>query len=59
LLAVQPVQCQSSKHFAAFFDQMCKEQNAEGIVLRNPEAWYFRNNSFFIKKVTDPLRDLL
>jgi hypothetical protein len=40
-----------------YFNQMCidkpEEARAEGIILRDPMAWYFKSNSFFKKEVTN------
>jgi hypothetical protein len=52
---VKPVQCQHRDHFNSFFNEICrdrpKELQAEGVVLRDPTAWYFKTDSFFKKKV--------
>jgi hypothetical protein len=53
--------CQSRDHFNKFFHELCnerpKETRAEGIVLRDPSAWYFKNDAFFKKKVK-PTKEL-
>jgi hypothetical protein len=54
--------CQDRKHAESFFDRLCKERSvdtrAEGIVLRDPSAWYYQANAFFSKKVTNIIINL-
>ena len=51
LKVVNPIKCQSEQHFDEFFQQCTKDGKSEGIVLRDPKAWYYESNSFFTKKV--------
>ena len=55
LSIIKPVVCSSKEHANAYFNQLCKdrpkEQRAEGIILRDPTAWYYKRNSFFKKEV--------
>jgi hypothetical protein len=57
LTLVKPVICQSRDHFNRFFNKLCVERpldvRAEGIVLRDPNAWYFQRNTFFQKEVNN------
>jgi hypothetical protein len=44
---VKPTLCNSRQHFNDYF----KQSSSNGIILRNPTAWYFEKNSFFKKQV--------
>jgi hypothetical protein len=50
LSVVNPLTCEGPNHLSSFFDTMIKK-GAEGVVLRNPNAWYFKEQSFFKKEV--------
>jgi hypothetical protein len=56
LSLVKPTKCESEYHLESIFNTMCVEQppekRAEGIVLRDPNAWYFMPGSFLTKKVS-------
>jgi hypothetical protein len=56
LAIVKPVVCQNRDHLESFFHHICKERPqetlAEGVILRDPKAWYFKSDSFLKKKVT-------
>jgi hypothetical protein len=49
------VTCKSPTHLKSFFDEACNnrplESCAEGVVLRDPTAWYFKRDSFWKKEV--------
>jgi hypothetical protein len=52
LSMVKPIVCQNEGHLNAYFQQLSQEDpTAEEVVLRDPSAWYFHPDSFFIKKV--------
>jgi hypothetical protein len=55
LAVVDPVMCTDRQHFDRFFNEVCQNrpviQRGEGIVLRDPNAWYFQKDSFFVKEV--------
>jgi hypothetical protein len=51
LQVITPLTCQSRDHFEEFCSQKAKEQ-AEGVIVRNPKAWYFKKDSFFKKKAS-------
>jgi hypothetical protein len=57
LSVIQTTMCQGKDHMQAFFQQLCIERpierQANGIVLRDPAAWYFQSNAFFTQKVTN------
>jgi hypothetical protein len=47
--------CKSRQDLDNYFTSICKdrptERQAEGIVLKDPTAWYFKVNSFFTREV--------
>jgi hypothetical protein len=55
ITVVKPTECQSEDHMASFFNQICQDRpedkRGEGVVLRDPTAWYFKKDSFFKKEV--------
>jgi hypothetical protein len=55
LAVVEPIVCQGREHLEKYFHQQCinpeAKKYAEGIVLRDPNAWYFKKYAFFTKKV--------
>jgi hypothetical protein len=55
LQVVQAVTCLNREHLDAFYTKICQERPtdkyADGVVIRDPAAWYYKANSFFIKKV--------
>jgi hypothetical protein len=59
LSLVTSITCQSRDHLQRYFVESCQEQpierRAEGVVLRDPSAWYYKENSFFTKKVSHSL----
>jgi hypothetical protein len=50
LTVVNTVQCNEREDFGRLFDKL-RDRQAEGIVLRDPNAWYFKQDSFFTKSV--------
>jgi ATP-dependent DNA ligase len=50
LAVVEPVVCKDKNHFQNFYNEMCTA-STEGVVLRDPKAWYFKQDSFFKKDV--------
>jgi DNA ligase-1 len=44
------VECKDKQHMNTFFAEVCAK-GAEGIVLRDPSAWYFKPESFLKKTV--------
>jgi ATP-dependent DNA ligase len=53
LSVVKPIVCSNRDHMEAFFKQICKNQYAEGIILRDPTAWYYKRNFFLKKELLD------
>jgi hypothetical protein len=55
LSVVKPVVCSSRDSMKEFYYQVCQERpvdsRAEGVILRDPTAWYFKQNSFLKIKV--------
>jgi ATP-dependent DNA ligase len=55
ITVASPVQCKGRDHLESFFDEICKDRPAyrcaEGVVIRDPKAWYYEKNSFFEKQV--------
>jgi hypothetical protein len=51
---ITPTPCQSKEDLERYFNSICIEQSkgrrAAGVVIRDPNAWYFQENAFFIKK---------
>jgi hypothetical protein len=52
LKVVSSTPCQNARHFEQFFSDTAKDGKAEGIILRDPQAWYYKHNSFFKKTVS-------
>jgi hypothetical protein len=46
------VECQNRQHFEAFVEQM-RSQGSEGVILRDPKAWYFKPDAFFKKDLLE------
>jgi hypothetical protein len=57
LSIVNPIPCNNTEHLTSFFNSICKERpqetRAEGVVLRDPTAWYYQPSSFHTKRVCD------
>jgi hypothetical protein len=51
LQIVKPITCKGKDHAEQYFQQVCQSQATDGIVLRDPSAWYYKKDSFFCKKV--------
>jgi hypothetical protein len=51
LSVVEAVKCTSRDHFNRFFNSITKEREGEGVILRDPKAWYYQKNSFYHKQV--------
>jgi hypothetical protein len=58
LSVVEPITCQNRDHLEQYFSQLCisqpTEKRAEGVVLRDPTAWYYKRNTFFTKNALQP-----
>jgi hypothetical protein len=50
LSVVSPVICTNSQRVDEFYAEI-KNRSGEGIVLRDPKAWYFAKDSFLSEKV--------
>jgi hypothetical protein len=57
LSVVKPILCHSRDHLMEYYNQICKERpmdkRAEGVVLRDPNAWYFKADAFFTLNVSN------
>jgi hypothetical protein len=55
LSVIKPIKFTSRSHLDHFFYETCtdrpEDKRGEGIVLRDPTAWYFKKDSFFKKEV--------
>jgi hypothetical protein len=63
LKVVSPIECKGRDHLNSFFNEICVNrpyaQRGEGVVLRDPKAWYFKEGSFLKKEVSAILTALL
>jgi ATP-dependent DNA ligase len=50
LSVVKPIIFQSKAHLNTFFNQI-RSSSGEGIILRDPNAWYYQRNAFLSLKV--------
>jgi DNA ligase-1 len=50
LSVISTVQCKGKEHVDMFFKETC-QHGGEGIVIRNPNSWYYARDSFFHKNV--------
>jgi hypothetical protein len=60
LSVINPILCQGRDHLEQYFKQVCIDSASPsaGVVLRDPTAWYYKKDSFFIKKVSNGLLDI-
>jgi hypothetical protein len=50
---VKPITCQSRTHLEEVFNDLFNSnEKAQGIVVRDPKAWYFQPNTFYTKNVS-------
>jgi hypothetical protein len=53
---VKPIVCKDKDHFTRVFNTLGVDRGngtrPEGVVVRDPNAWYYKSDSFYTKKVT-------